>query len=259
MNQIRLARAEGRPSFGAWSVLPGSLPAEQMGRAGFDWVIIDTQHGGIGPGDLVPMIQALELNGTTPVVRVPWTDPPTIMRVLDFGARGVIVPMVNTAADAQAAASAVRYPPEGIRSFGPTRAAYASPTHANEDVVLLVMIETSQALENVDEIAATPGVDGLFIGPVDLGLSMGLPLDWTGSSPAILDAVDRVVAAGARTGRFTGMVSSTADHARELLRRGVSFITLGADVGYLMAGIARDGATLASLRTPSPTSATGPE
>jgi 4-hydroxy-2-oxoheptanedioate aldolase len=219
-----------------------------MGRAGFDWVIIDTQHGGIGPGDLVPMIQALELGGTTPVVRIPWPDAPTIMRVLDFGARGVIVPMVNTVADAQAAAAAMRYPPQGIRSYGPTRAAYASPAAADDDVVLLAMIETTLGLENVEEIAATPGVDGLFMGPVDLGLSMGLPLDWSGSAPEILAAVDRVVAACARTGRLAGTVSSSAEHAAELLQRGVSFITLGADVGYVMAGIARDTATLASLR-----------
>ena len=247
-NRIRQAQAEGRPSFGGWSVLPGTLPAELMGRAGFDWVLIDTQHGGIAPGDLLPMIQVLELSGTTPVVRVPWTDPPTIMRVLDFGARGVIVPMVNTAAEARAAAAAVRYPPLGIRSFGPTRGGYGSPAEANDDVVLLPMIETTLALENVEEIAATPGVDGLFIGPVDLGLSMGLPLDWTASSPGILDAVDRVVAACERTGRFAGTVSSSADHALDLLERGVSFITLGADVGYVMAGVARDTATLASLR-----------
>jgi 4-hydroxy-2-oxoheptanedioate aldolase len=248
MNRIRQAQAEGRPSFGGWSVLPGSLPAELMGRAGFDWVIIDTQHGGVVPGDLIPMIQALELGGTAPVVRVPWMDPPTIMRVLDFGARGVIVPMVETAADARAAAAAMRYPPRGMRSFGPTRAAYGSPADANDDVVLLPMIETVLGLENVEEIASTPGVDGLFIGPVDLGLSMGLPLDWTGSSPGVLDAVDRVVAACARTGRFAGTVSSSADHALDLLRRGVSFITLGADVGYLMAGVARDSAVLATLR-----------
>jgi 4-hydroxy-2-oxoheptanedioate aldolase len=258
-NRIRQAWAAGRPSFGGWSVLPGSLPAELMGRAGFDWVIIDTQHGGIVPGDLVPMIQALELSGTTPVVRIPWTDAPTIMRVLDFGARGVIVPMVNTGADARAAAAAVRYPPQGIRSFGPTRAAHASPAAANDDVVLLVMIETTLGLENVAEIAATPGVDGLFVGPVDLGLSMGLPLDWTGSSPEILAAVDRVVAACARAGCLAGTVSSSAEHAAELLQRGVSFITLGADAGYVMAGVARDTATLAALRAAGSHAAPVPE
>src|SRR5262249_49963892 len=139
------------------------------------------------------------------------------------------------------------------------RAAYASPADANDDVVLLTMIETTLGLENVEAIAATPGVDGLFLGPVDLGLSMGLPLDWTGSSPEILAAVDRVVAACARTGCLAGTVSSSAEHAVELLRRGMSFITLGADVGYLMAGVARDTATLASVRGASPQIAGVPE
>jgi 4-hydroxy-2-oxoheptanedioate aldolase len=252
MNRIRQALAEGRPSFGAWSILPGSLPAELMGRAGFDWVIIDTQHGALVNGDLLAMIQALELGGTTPIVRVPWTDEPTIMRVLDFGARGVLVPMVNSADDARTAAAAMRYPPDGIRSFGPTRAAYESVAAANADVVLLVMIETAEALDCVDEIAATPGVDGLFVGPVDLGLSLGLPLDWSGSAPAVRDAIDRVVAAARAAGRFVATVSSSRDHADDLAGRGVSLITLGADVGYLMAGLANDGAVMKSLRAGAP-------
>jgi 4-hydroxy-2-oxoheptanedioate aldolase len=249
MNRIRQALAQGRPSFGSWSILPGSLAAELMGRAGFDWVIIDTQHGAVVNGDLVPMIQALELGGTTPIVRVPWTDQPTIMRVLDFGARGVVVPMVNTAADARLAAAAMRYPPDGIRSFGPTRTAYESVAAANEDVVLLVMIETAEALDAVDEIAATPGVDGLFVGPVDLGLSLGLPLDWTGSSPGVRDAIDRVVEAARGAGIFVATVSSSRDHADDLIGRGVSLVTLGADVGHLMAGLAHDGAVMKSLLT----------
>ena len=252
MNRIRHALAEGRPSFGSWSILSGSLPAELMGRAGFDWVIIDTQHGAVVNGDLPPMIQALELGGTTPIVRVPWTDQPTIMRVLDFGARGVLVPMVNSAADARMAAAAMRYPPDGIRSFGPTRAAYESVAAANADVVLLVMIETADALDRVDEIAATPGVDGLFVGPVDLGLSLGLPLDWSGSAPEVRDAIDRVVAAATAAGRFAATVSSSRDHAEDLIRRGVSLVTLGADVGYLMAGLAGDGAAMKSLRAGTP-------
>ena len=153
MNRIRLALSEHRASFGAWSVLPGSLTAEVMGGAGFDWVIIDAQHGGPAVGDLVPMIQALQLGGTPAVVRVPWTDQPTIMRVLDYGAAGVLVPMVNTAEDAAAAASAMRYPPEGIRSYGQTRSTYRSTAEANADVVLLVMIETAEALDNLDALS----------------------------------------------------------------------------------------------------------
>jgi 4-hydroxy-2-oxoheptanedioate aldolase len=248
MNRIRQALAEQRPSFGPWAVLPGSLTAELMGGAGFDWVIIDAQHGGPVVGDLVPMIQALQLGGTPAVVRVPWTDPPTIMRVLDFGAAGVLVPMVNTPEEAAAAAAAMRYPPDGIRSYGQTRPRYASTAEANADVVLLVMIETAEALEHVDEIAATPGVDGLFVGPVDLGLSLGLPLDFTGRAPGVVDATDRVVAAAERAGKFAGTVSAGAEQAEELVRRGVMFITLGADVGYVRAGMARDAATVQSLR-----------
>jgi len=248
VNRIREALAAGRPSFGAWSTLPGSLTAEMMGRAGFDWVIIDAQHGGLTTGDLLPMIQALQLGGTPAVVRVPWTDAATIMRVLDFGATGVIVPMVNTAEEARLAASAMRYPPEGIRSFGPTRGGYATPSQANEDVVLLVMIETAEALERVDEIAATPGVDGLFLGPVDLGLSLGQPLDWTGSDSVVAEATDKVVAAAARAGRFVGTVSFGPDNARDLVKRGIRFLTVGADMGYIRAGVTQDHTLIESLR-----------
>jgi 4-hydroxy-2-oxoheptanedioate aldolase len=194
------------------------------------------------------MIQALQLGGTPAVVRVPWTDAATIMRVLDFGATGVIVPMVNTAEEARLAASAMRYPPDGIRSFGPTRGGYATPSEANQDVVLLVMIETAEALERVDEIAATPGVDGLFLGPVDLGLSLGQPLDWTGSDSVVAEATDKVVAAAARAGRFVGTVSFGPDNARDLVKRGIRFLTVGADMGYIRAGVTQDRALIDSLR-----------
>jgi 4-hydroxy-2-oxoheptanedioate aldolase len=219
-----------------------------MGRAGFDWVIIDAQHGGLTISDLAPMIQALQLGGTPAVVRVPWTDAATIMRVLDFGATGVIVPMVNTAEEARLAAAAMRYPPAGIRSYGPTRGGYASTTEANDEVMLLVMIETAEALEQVDEIAASPGVDGLFLGPVDLGLSLGQPLDWTGRDPVVAEATDKVVASAARAGRFVGTVSFGLDHARDLVRRGIRFLTLGSDMGYIRAGITQDRALIESSR-----------
>jgi 4-hydroxy-2-oxoheptanedioate aldolase len=142
----------------------------------------------------------------------------------------------------------MRYPPDGIRSMGPTRGSFVSTVEANEDVVLLVMIETVEALGRVEEIAGTPGIDGLFVGPVDLGLSLGLPLDWTGTQPEVLDAMDTIVAAAGRAGVFVGTVSSSRDHAEDLLARGVKFVSLGADVGYLRAGLAADRAVLAGLR-----------
>jgi 4-hydroxy-2-oxoheptanedioate aldolase len=248
MNRIRAALAEGRPSFGGWSTLGDSHAAELMGSAGFDWIIADTQHGSVTNAELVKVLQALAVTGTDAVVRIPWTDAPTIMRVLDFGAAGVIVPMVNSPEEAALAASAMRYPPLGIRSMGPTRGAFTSTEAANEDAVLLVMVETAEALERVDDIAAVPGVDGIFVGPVDLGLSLGLPLDWTGTSPEVLAAMDRIIAAAHKAGIFVGTVSSSPDHAKDLVARGVSFVSLGADVGYIRAGIARDAAVLAELR-----------
>jgi len=251
MNRIREALQAGRPSFGGWSTLADSLSAELMGGAGFDWVIVDTQHGSVTNADLVRVTQALAIGGTSAVVRVPWTDAPTIMRALDIGAAGVIVPMVNSPEEAAIAASALRYPPDGIRSMGPTRGAFASTAAANEDAVLLVMIETAEALDRIDEIAAVPGVDGLFVWPVDLGLSLGLPLDWTGRSPEVLAAMDAVVAAAEAAGVFVGTVSSSASHAKDLVQRGVKFVSLGADVGYIRAGIATDGATLEELRAQS--------
>jgi 4-hydroxy-2-oxoheptanedioate aldolase len=251
MNGIRAALAEGRPSIGGWSTLADSVSAELMGGAGFDWVIVDTQHGSVTNADLVRVTQALAIGNTSAVVRIPWTDAATIMRALDVGAAGVIVPMVNTPEEAALAAAALRYPPDGIRSMGPTRGGFVSTTAANEDAVLLVMIETAEALERVDEIAAVPGVDGLFVGPVDLGLSLGLPLDWTGRHPDVLAAIDKIVAAADNAGVFVGTVSSGADHAKDLVQRGVKFVSLGADVGYIRAGIATDAAVLKELKTMS--------
>jgi 4-hydroxy-2-oxoheptanedioate aldolase len=249
VNRIREALAQGQPSFGGWSTLADSLSAELMGSAGFDWVIVDTQHGSVTNADLVRVIQGLALGNTSAVIRVPWTDAPTIMRALDVGAAGVIVPMVNSPEEAAVAASALHYPPEGIRSMGPTRGGFVSTATANDDAVLLVMIETAEALDRVDEIASTPGIDGLFVGPVDLGLSLGLPLDWTGTHPDILKAMDTIVAAADRAGVFVGTVSSGADHAKDLVARGVKFVSLGADVGYLRAGIATDQAVMKALRS----------
>jgi 4-hydroxy-2-oxoheptanedioate aldolase len=123
--------------------------------------------------------------------------------------------------------------------------------------VLLVMIETAEALERVDEIAAVPGVDGLFVGPVDLGLSLGLPLDWTGRHPDVLAAIDKIVVAADKAGVFVGTVSSGADHAKDLVQRGVKLVSLGADVGYIRAGIATDTAVLKELRTMSTTNGKG--
>lgn len=239
MDSIRAATAAGATTFGTWVTLADSVAAELVGRAGFDWVILDTQHGAIGWDRLTSAIQALALGGAPALVRTGWNDPMQIMRALDLGAVGVIVPMVSTAEQARVAAEATRYPPTGIRSFGPVRTHYAASVGASSEPLCFVMIETAEALENLDEIASIAGVDGLFVGPVDLALSLGL-------GPAlvmpdrVLEAIDAVVAACVRHSKIAGCPSLGMDNARILADRGVRFITLGSDAGFIRRGAAAD-------------------
>ena len=240
MDRIRDAIAAGRASFGSWVSTGDPMLAEVIGKLGYDWVILDTQHGAIDWHQLLTSFQALDLGGTRALVRVGWTDPMQIMRAMDLGALGVIVPMVSTAEQAAIAAQATRYPPRGNRSFGPVRNYYAPP--AGETPVepfCFVMIETAEAMDNLDAIAATPGVDGMFVGPVDLALALGL-------GPAlvmpdrVLAAIDAVVAACERHGIIPGCASLGMPNAKALMDRGVRFLTLGSEVGLIRRGAAAD-------------------
>lgn len=158
------------------------------------------------------------------------------MRALDFGASGIIIPMVNTEREARAAAEAMRYPPNGNRSFGPARRRHPDLATADGDVICMPMIETAEALRNAEGISAVEGVDGLFVGPADLGLSLGLGFDPSLRHPDVLAGIDRVVKAATKYGRFVGTVASDADHAAELFRRGVQFVTLGSDKASIASG-----------------------
>ena len=239
MDKVREAFAAGRPSFGSWVMLTDTVAAEIMGRAGFDWVILDTQHGGIGWDRLVPVIQALDLSGTRALVRVGWNDPMQIMRALDLGALGVVVPMVSTPGQAHTAAQAARYPPHGIRSFGPVRNPYLAANAPAAEPLCFVMIETAEALDHLDAIAGTPGVDGLFVGPIDLALSLGLGPAFI-MPEQVLDAIGNVVAACRRHGKIAGCPSIGLPNARALVDRGVTFVAIGSDTGFIRRGAAQD-------------------
>src|SRR5918998_5812047 len=177
-NPLREAWAGGRTTFGLWSVMPGSVGAEILAGAGVDYVCVDQQHGVIDYDSMVPMFQAIRAEGAAPITRVLSNDQFLIMKALDAGAWGVIVPLVNNAEDAARAVSACRYPPRGMRSYCPVRAAGVigsrDPEVLGGEVLCLAMVETREALERVEEIAATPGLDGIYIGPSDLALSLGL-------------------------------------------------------------------------------------
>jgi len=218
-------------AFATWLALDNTVSAETIGRVGFDCVIIDTQHGGASEAGLLPLLQALDATGTPALVRVPWLDPARIMRAADLGAAGVIVPMVSTAADAEQAVAAIRYPPRGIRSFGPVRRWY-SPEGEGQEPLCIVMIETAQALDELDAIAATPGLDGLLVGPVDLALSLGFPLSLE-MPEAVLDAVAKVANTCRRNGLICASVSFGLDNAALQLERGVTLLTSGSDSMFM--------------------------
>ncbi|MEW9853876.1 HpcH/HpaI aldolase family protein [Novosphingobium sp. M1R2S20] len=239
-------RLSGPPlALGTWLAIDSTLSAETMGRAGFDAVLLDMQHGGITEATLLPMLQALDATGTPALVRVPWLDPSKIMRAADLGAAGVIVPMVNTAADAEAAVSAIRYPPRGIRSFGPVRRWY-SAEGAAEPTLCIGMIETHEGLENLGAIAATPGLDGLLVGPVDLALSLGfeLSLEMPG---AVLNAVKMVAEACAAKGLICASVSFGLENASRQVECGVTFMTSGSDTMFMRRAADVDLAALRGL------------
>jgi len=209
-----------------------------MASQGWDALTIDTQHGVIGYSEMVAMLQAVSASGVTPLVRVSWNAPGEIMRALDAGAYGVICPMINNRAECEAFVGACRYPPAGYRSYGPTRAAvYAGADYAqgaNAEMLAFAMIETAEGLANVDEIVATPGLDGVYIGPSDLSLSLGGQPSQDSQDPALLAAFGRIVAACKAAGVRVGVHTTSVAYAQQMLARGFDLVTVGADMRYLM-------------------------
>jgi 4-hydroxy-2-oxoheptanedioate aldolase len=195
-NAIKQQLADGGRVVNAWLAIPSSYSAEVMAHCGWDSVTIDLQHGVVDYQAAVGMLQAISTTGATPMVRVPWNEPGIMMKLLDAGAMGIICPMINTKAEAEAFVSYCRYAPQGQRSFGPNRAVqYAGAdywSHANEEVLLFAMIETTKALKNLDEILSVPGLNGTYIGPSDLSLSMGQTPTLDPSAKEVLAAMQTI-------------------------------------------------------------------
>lgn len=228
---------KGQQTIGGWLSLGNTYSAELMANIGFDWLCVDMQHGMVGYEDLKHMLPAISTTSVTPLVRVPWNDPAVIMKVLDAGAYGVIVPMINSRQEALKAVSACRYPPEGQRSFGPIRAAlYAGKGYAreaNRQIACIAMIETRQALENLEDIVTTPGLDGVYIGPSDLALALGLAPVGDNDDPAHAATVTQIFETCRSHGLAAGIHTWSEAYTRRYLEQGFQFVTLGSDSGFM--------------------------
>jgi 4-hydroxy-2-oxoheptanedioate aldolase len=239
-NALRTLWSSGRAALNGWLAIPNSFSAEVMGHQGWDTLTIDMQHGLIDEGALVSMLQALQSTPAMPVVRVPWLAPAPIMKVLDAGAQAIICPMVNTADDARKLVQYTRYAPQGARSFGPVRAALVHgsdyATAANANVVVFAMIETKQALDNLDAICAVEGIDAVYIGPSDLSLSLGCTPVFDDVDPPVAQAIDHILARAHAHGLKAGAHNGRTDVARARIAKGFDFVTVASDARILIAG-----------------------
>ena len=238
-NNLRSIWAEGGTAVNGWLHIPSSWSAEVMAHAGWDSVTVDLQHGLAGYQATVTMFQAIATTDTVPMARSTWNDPAQIMRLLDAGAYGIICPMINTQAEAEAFVGACRYPPLGYRSLGPTRASvYAGADyaqHANETVVTLAMVETQQALDNLVDILTVPGLDGVFVGPGDLGLSLTGQTGMDMSEPALAEALATIGKTTQENGRVAGIWVPTPEIGKQMMQLGYQFITISTDTRLLSA------------------------
>lgn len=245
---LRQALGRGEPLLGAWLQMPNPIAAEVVGRAGFDWVGIDTQHGLIGYETMLSLLQAVAISGTPAVVRVSANSAAEIGRALDSGAQGVIIPLVETPEAAAQAADACRYPPRGHRSWGALRPMLEhtpySPRLGDELAVCIAMVETVTGVERIDEIAAVDGVDVVYIGPSDLASSAGLPPMLALQDTAHRRLVERIAEACARAGRRCGIHPPTPDVAY-YTELGFSLLPVYRDLPALQEGA---GAALATGR-----------
>jgi 4-hydroxy-2-oxoheptanedioate aldolase len=227
---------EGQAALGVWCTIPSTVTAELMAASGFDWICVDMQHGLLGYEQLVPMLQALP-RAIPKIVRVPWNEPGVIGKALDAGADGVIVPLVSSAAEAAAAAGACRYPPHGYRSWGPMRALLDDPTFGpaveNQRVMCMPMIETVEAVENLDEILSVPGVDAAYVGPADLSLSASGALETPGHKPGDRELIDRILDGCRRHDVIPGIAQPGTDNVRRWRQAGFRLLVVDTDFGLL--------------------------
>ncbi|MGR4001392.1 MAG: aldolase/citrate lyase family protein [Alphaproteobacteria bacterium] len=253
-NRLKQLWSERTPTFNGWLTIPNPFCAEVMAAQGFDSLTIDLQHGLIHYDTALPMLQALRASGVVPLARVPWREPGIIMKMLDAGAYGIICPMVNSRAEAEELVSYMRYPPLGTRSFGPTRASLSAgdnyAAEANDEILAIAMIETEPAVNNLEEIVSTPGLDGVYIGPADLtlGITHGrLAAGFDREEPEVVETIQKILSAAKGANIRAGLHCGGPEYAAKAISWGFDFTTISSDARYLAVGAGAARARVAEL------------
>ena len=239
-NRIRTIWKAGGAVVNGWLAIPTAFSAETMAHQGWDSLTIDLQHGVVDYQAAVNMLTAISTTNTVPVVRVPWLEPGILMKILDAGAYAVICPMVNTREDAERLVAATHYQPRGTRSFGPVRALLYGgedyPKHANDTIVVFAMIETKQALDNLDDILSVKGLDAVYIGPSDLSLALGCTPTFDDVDKPVAEAIDHILAKAKEHGLVAAIHNGTPEAALKRIEKGFQFVTVSSDARLMAAG-----------------------
>ncbi|HWD27550.1 MAG TPA: aldolase/citrate lyase family protein [Rhizomicrobium sp.] len=240
VNRLRQIWSEGRAATNVWVSLGGILPTEILAHQGWDSLTIDMQHGQADFAGVVQMLTAISTSNAVPLVRVPWNNPGDVNRVLDAGAYGVICPNIDTAEECARFVSACRYAPAGTRSVGPKRAMlYGGNDYlakANETLLTMAQVESAAALKNVHAIAAVKELDVVFIGPTDLGLSLGREPKADQTDPVVVKAIDEILAATKAAGKRCAIYCKSADYAKTMIAKGFDLVVVTSDEALLSAG-----------------------
>jgi 4-hydroxy-2-oxoheptanedioate aldolase len=259
-NKIRTLWESGKPAINGWLSIPNSFTAEIMAEQGYDSITIDQQHGVVDGQTSIEMFQAMRASAVVPMIRVPWLDAGQVMKSLDAGAYGVVCPMINTRAQAEEFVSYLRYPPHGVRSYGPTRALISAGDNyrfeADGEILGFAMIETREAMRNLKEIVSTPGLDAIYIGPADLAIGLTGQKYAPGfdrEEPEVVEAILAILAAAHEAGIRAALHCGTAGYAVKALAWGFDLVTVANDVRLLTAAAA---ASLKEVRSGMPTEST---
>ncbi len=225
--------SKGEAAINGWLSIPNSFTAEAFGKMGWDSVTIDMQHGQNDYSTAIAMVQGLSNSDTVPMTRVPWNEPGIIMKMLDLGVQGIIAPMINTKEECEKFVSYCYYPPVGQRSFGPMRAqvAYGSDyhQHANNNIVSLAMVETKEAVENLDAILSVPNLTGIYIGPADMSSSYGLPPKFDVREDPVFSNIKMIAKKAKEKGKIAGIHNGSVKYMKEMMEYGFQFTTLLSD------------------------------